>query len=145
MKTKRSIRNRSFGFSLVEVAMAIGIFSFCLLSVMGLIPVALQASRSSMNKNIEVRILQAVRANLRNTPYSAMPSDGFFLFDADGGQLTNENDADLRYRVVYKNYDVTSLPESQSAGKLTTSMLTISDVVTAQVQTSSLHLSDNGF
>lgn len=131
-------------FSLIEVAMAIGILSFCLISIMGLIPVALQTSRQSMNKNTEIRMLQAARAALLNTPYSALATNGYFSFDADGFLLSSSGSE--RYRVFYDNNPFTTLPGSgQSADRLTTTRLSFSNTVTGEVRTNSLHLPDNGF
>jgi len=133
------------GFSLVEVVLAIGIFSFCLIPLMGLIPVALKTSRDSIDRSIEVRMLQAVRANLVNTPYSSLAGGGLFVFDAEGGALDTNSQKEVRYHIFYINHTNTILPGAQSSGKLTTTLLTISNVVTAKIQTNSLHLPDNGF
>lgn len=131
-------------FSLVEVAMAIGILSFCMISIMGLIPVALQTSRQSMSKSTEIRMLQAARAALLNTPYSALATDGYFSFDADGFLISGPGEE--RYRVFYVNSPFTVLPgDGQNAGRLTTTRLSFSNTVTGEVRTNSLHLPDNGF
>lgn len=74
-------------FSLVEITLAIGILSFCMIPIMGLIPVALNTSRKAMEKNIETRILQNVRAELLQIPFSELPEEGVFVFDADGYRL----------------------------------------------------------
>ena len=143
MKSILTPKVRMAGFSLIEVVLAIGIFGFCLISLMGLIPVALRTSRDSINKSTEVRMLQAVRANLINTPYSTLPTSGLFLFDSEGDERPVASLAEIRYRIFYANSNSTVLPGNQSAGKLTTAMLTISNVVTAKTQTNSLFLPDN--
>ena len=125
--------------------MAIGIFSFCLITIMGLIPVALKTSRASFDRNIETRMVQAVQANLIHEPYSTLPANGTFLFDAEGSEILPPSTAEIRFRVSYANQNTTALPASQTAPKLTTSLLTISNTITSQVHTNSLHLPDNGF
>lgn len=135
--------SRKRGFSLIEVAMAIGIFSFCLISIMGLIPVALQTSRNSFDKSVEVRLVQSVKARLINQPYSTLPSGETFNFDSEG--ISTDAAADIHYSVTYVKVDSTVLPGSQSSEKLSTALLTISNVITSETHTNSLHLPDNGY
>lgn len=42
-------RSRKSGFTLIEVVIAIGIFSFAITSLIGLIPIALKSSRDSLD------------------------------------------------------------------------------------------------
>lgn len=66
MKTRnRSIRN---GFSLVEVALALGVASFALLTILGLLPVGIGAQQSSINETVAANIATAVIADLREVP-----------------------------------------------------------------------------
>jgi len=136
---------RKAAFTLVEVAMAIGILSFSLVAIMGLIPVALQASKESIDKSLELEMLQVVRANLLNTPYSDLQDSGRFLFDADAAPVDDgAEDAKVRYRVDYINAASTSLPSEQTALNLRTSRVRIQNAVTGQVRESCLYLPDNG-
>lgn len=47
MKAQAQFMRRSVAFSLVEVTMALGIVSFCLVAVVGLLPVGLQTAKNS--------------------------------------------------------------------------------------------------
>jgi type II secretory pathway pseudopilin PulG len=62
-------RPHSLAFSLVEVALAIGIASFCLLAVVGLLPTALASVRVSRQEAGAARCLeqitQAIRAGIK--------------------------------------------------------------------------------
>jgi len=131
-------------FSLVEVAFAIGILSFSLVAMMSLVPVALTTSRDSIDKSLELEMLQVVRANLLNTPYSGLADSGNFLFDADAALVSGTTQAEVRYRVDYVNEPSTSFPGTQTALSLRTSRLRIENVLTKQVRQSCLHLPDNG-
>ncbi len=131
-------------FSLVEVALAIGILSFCLVSMMGLIPVALQTTRQSMNKSTEIRIVQSVRAALLSTNFSVLPPSGSFSFDREGLMLTNVGGTEY-YRVLFSSAKNTILPGNNTASRLATTQLIISNTVTHDIHTNSLHLPDNGF
>lgn len=59
-----SMRPRAF--SLVEVAMAMGIASFCLLAVVGLLPVGLDAARESREESGAARCLEQIAQSLRS-------------------------------------------------------------------------------
>lgn len=141
------IRIRKDAFSLVEVALAIGLFSFCLIALMGLIPVALQTSRNSINRNTTTRMLQSVRASLLSTPSSTLATNGSgsFLFDPEGNAWTTNSQNALRFRVLYSSTPSTALPGAQTSTRLATILLITTNIATTEVWTNSLHLPDNGF
>lgn len=62
-KTRRALG----GFSLVEVAMALGVVAFALLSILALLPVGMKANQVSADESRAVGILSALEADLRNT------------------------------------------------------------------------------
>jgi type II secretory pathway pseudopilin PulG len=64
---KRSICVTS-AFSLVEVTLALGIAAFCLIAVLGLMPVAVQTNRNATSQAAATNIMAAVIADLRATP-----------------------------------------------------------------------------
>ena len=133
------------GFSLAEVAIAIGLLSFCMISIMGLIPVALKTSRQSMDKNTESRILQSVRSVLLEVPSSTLPTSTNFLFNVDGQQVTAGAALEPYYRVEVSNAVATVLPQQQTAGYLRTANLRIINLVRNETNIRSFHLPDNGF
>jgi prepilin-type N-terminal cleavage/methylation domain-containing protein len=66
MKSARSRAQR--GFSLVEVVIALGVASFCLLTLMGLLVVGINGSSMSAQQSVAVNIATAVATDLRATP-----------------------------------------------------------------------------
>ena len=56
---------RTGGFSLVEVTLAIGVAGFCLLAVMGLIPVALKVQQASIQQTTANQIISQIFTVLR--------------------------------------------------------------------------------
>lgn len=132
-------------FSLVEVALAMGLLSFCVITLMGLIPVALQASRESMNKNMEIRMRQAVQAQLLAMPTSGLSTTGNYSFDPDGFLRDNTSTNEQRYLVEFATANQTVLPSGNPAKRLTTVTLIMSNVITHEKKTNHLHLPDNGF
>lgn len=61
---KRLMRNQAF--SLVEVVMAVGIVSFCLLSIVALLPVGLKSVQNANEQAGAAQILNAIAESLRN-------------------------------------------------------------------------------
>lgn len=68
MKLSRSVAT---AFSLVEVTLALGIAAFCLIAVVGLIPVAVQTNRNATSQTAATNIMAAVITDLRATQKSA--------------------------------------------------------------------------
>jgi len=70
MKTKhRASRRRAF--SLVEVTMALGVVSFCLLALCGLLPIGLRTNQASVEQTVANGIFSSVIADLRATPMAS--------------------------------------------------------------------------
>ena len=61
-------RRRIKGFSLIEVALALGVAAFCMVAVMGLLPVGVQTNRLSTSQTAASHIFTRVIADLRATP-----------------------------------------------------------------------------
>jgi uncharacterized protein (TIGR02598 family) len=60
-------------FSLVEVTLALGIAAFCLISVMGLIPIAVQTNRNATSQTAANNIIASGIADRRSTTSSTSP------------------------------------------------------------------------
>lgn len=56
------------GFSLVEVTLALGVASLCLVTIFGLLPVGLQTNQDAIQQAAAANALGAVIADLRATP-----------------------------------------------------------------------------
>jgi Tfp pilus assembly protein PilV len=77
------------GFSLVEVTLALGVAAFCLITVLGLIPVALQAQRTGnaqTKSNVIIsQIVGKLRAAVRLPPGQSDTSDTKWLLHPHNG------------------------------------------------------------
>ncbi len=60
-------------FSLIEVTLAIGIAAFCLIAVMGLIPIAVQTNRNATSQTAATNIIASVMADMRSTTSATSP------------------------------------------------------------------------
>jgi hypothetical protein len=66
-------------FSLVELTLALGVASFCLIAVSGLLPVGIRTSQDAISETASASILSAVIADLRATPETTATSPQFGL------------------------------------------------------------------
>lgn len=106
----------SEAFSLVEVALALGVTAFCLIAILGLLPIGLKSDQTAFEETAAIGILSAVAADLRATPpvktasgQFGIPIPGsplatapapFTLFFTSEGQSTTSLDAASRYRLT---------------------------------------------
>jgi len=110
------------GFSLVEVALALGVAVFALVAIIGLIPVGLNSNQASSEQTAAAGLAAALVADLRTTPVAVpaasknspryqvpLPSFGnatHSLFLKEDGSVAGSIDAnadpseDPRYRVT---------------------------------------------
>ena len=75
MMTRQNASNA--GFSLIEVVIALGIFSFCIVAIVGLLPVGMNSVRSVSNENNAIHIASSI--------------EGIWEVAPAGYNLTNSN------------------------------------------------------
>ena len=99
------MKQRSWSaFSLIELTLAIGIAAFCLLAVMGLIPIAVQTNRSATSQTAANGIIASVIADMRATTSSTSSQYGITfgtaktLYFDSAGQFTTSLGANSWYR-----------------------------------------------
>lgn len=116
-------------FSLIEVVVALGLFSFCIIGIMGLLAVAMGSTRSVADESNAADIASSVAglwevAPTNNTPVELSDSatnapmgqftigaaTSTFYYDADGRNLPNATGATLR--MDYKAEQVAGQPGS---------------------------------
>lgn len=89
------------GFSLIEVTLALGIVSFGLLVMVGMLPIGLKSIGESMDDSVKTQIIQQITGKLLLTPYGEIDdfiSDGPYYFTEEG-ILQSGNDAATFYQV----------------------------------------------
>jgi len=70
--TRRNIQTASF--SLVEITVALGIGAFCLIAILGLLPIGVQSNRDSSSQTAATTIMRNVIADMRATPNGSTTS-----------------------------------------------------------------------
>jgi uncharacterized protein (TIGR02598 family) len=67
MKTRKHSHSAHSAFTLVEVSLAMGVASFCLLSVLGLVPVGITSNQNASEQTAAVGIATAISADFHGT------------------------------------------------------------------------------
>lgn len=94
MKTHR--RAGKIGFSLVEVVVAMGIVTFSLVAMLGLMPVGLSTLRQSMDRNAEAQILGQISSELFATSFDRLgeyAGKSPYYFDGEGQPVPSAQSA----------------------------------------------------
>lgn len=91
------------GFSLVEVTMALGLISFALLAMIGLIPAGLGSLRDSTQQSVNAQILQQISSGLAVNGFASRSEFSDFggtnlYFDAEAQALPDA--AGARYKAA---------------------------------------------
>lgn len=116
----------SRAFSLVELAIAVGLASFALIALLGLMTVGFQAGGSAKVETVISAMAPCVISKLQGQPYGAL-ANGTFYFDAQGNEVPSQ--AEAAYRCITSVSPVTSVSGVQS--NLTSVVLTFEWPVTA--------------
>jgi len=91
-------RIASPGFSLVEVTLALGIVTFGLIAVMGLLPTGLNLAKQSADEVAAVNIMTGISLSLEK----GSPVNGKATFNADGMRIPTT--ADPSYVAMHATY-----------------------------------------
>lgn len=78
-------RARCRGFSLVEIAIAVGISSVCFVSLLGVIPLGLNASAESVKQRAAADMANVVIADLRAAPVTGTAVSSFYSIKFPSG------------------------------------------------------------
>ncbi len=86
---KKRFATRTEGFSLIEVVFALAVAVFCLLPILGLIPIGLSTNQGTVRETTATSLAEAMAVDLRATPSSATSSPGYGLaVPTVGGSVT---------------------------------------------------------
>lgn len=70
----KKCRDFQFGFSLIEVALALGVAAFALVAIVGLIPIGMNSNQASIEQTAAAGLAASLVADLRATPVEIPPA-----------------------------------------------------------------------
>lgn len=107
-KSSAHRRHLGHGFSLVEVVLALGVFAFALVALIGLLPLGMQSNRESREETEAMGLVRHLVAERRAQPFTNGTSNGLPALDTIpplSSRLetnsTNLTWGDRRYRMEY--------------------------------------------
>jgi uncharacterized protein (TIGR02598 family) len=111
------------GFSLIEVALAIGITSFALLAIVGLLPVGTSTFRQAIDTAVTAQIAQRIVNDAQQTDFDTLNANlanGIpdRYFDDQGNEVLPA--AGYIYQIRVTGLSVTGLPANASSNNLAT-------------------------
>lgn len=129
----RDTRNRG-GFSLVEVMSSLGIVSFGMVALLGLLPIGLKVSRDSRESTAEAQITQYLSNLTRQMSaqrFKAMADSSnpqIFYFDQQGACVQEPLSPDVFYTAIFSTSvsPGTTLPSASDSSYLSASLSTVS-------------------
>ncbi len=104
-----SVKRSKSGFSLVEVTLALGLVAFTVTSLLGVLPLALNTYKSTMDSSLRTHILRTIASELDQAPFdtitsSSLPNAPFRYFNDQGLELVEASDiaAHAAFKVCFK-------------------------------------------
>lgn len=92
------LRHSPSAFSLVEMVISLGIVSFAMLGIFGMIPVGLSNFRTAQQLTVESSIVQGIASELQRTDAANLVSESLY-FDEQGRAVAGSGDSMLTYTV----------------------------------------------
>lgn len=120
--------NSSRGFSLVEVTIALGLVSFALVSMLGLLPTGLTVLRSSMSQTVEAQILQSVASRAVISSFTNIAASTLY-FDDEGLPVASSGAAYYTANLTLTN---AAFPGSSNAVTLPNSLKNVKVALVAR-------------
>ena len=118
------IKNPFSAFSLVEVVIALGIFSFCAVGIVGLLPVALDATRTVAQESNANNIADSINGFWQVAPNGSLSGTDFPMGDFTVGEVGNRTiyynnlgtivgtEEDATLQLIYDVQEVPDYPNS---------------------------------
>lgn len=90
--TPRFTTLRRNGFSLVEVAMSLGIVAFAFTALLGMLPLGLNMFRDAVETSVTSRIFERVSGDVQQSDFDTLTAGGLPLryFDDQGNELPGQ-------------------------------------------------------
>lgn len=111
-------------FSLVEVAISLGIVAFALTALLGLVPVGLSTMRDSIQTTLQTDILRQLTSELQETPFTSLSDSSAMVYYSEQGTRVAEG-RDAYLAVTYEVLPDTQLLADSAQGSATANLKTV--------------------
>jgi len=94
IRASQSPSRLSHGFSLIEVTIALGVFAFAMIPIIGLVSSGMKSLRGSMDDGVRGEIVRKVVGEAGRVPYTNLSTafnNRLFYFDDEGVQQASSN------------------------------------------------------
>ncbi len=105
-------RQKKSAFSLVETVIALGVISFALTTLLGLMPVGLNMFQESVHATVRTDVVRQLTSQFQETPFDKLRESQSMLYYSDRGALVS-NEEDALFGVTYSFTPNTPLLASQ--------------------------------
>ena len=82
------MKNKSFAFSLIEVVIALGIFAFCIVGIVGLLPIAANSVKSVSQESNANNIAESIAGFWQVAPSGSQTGANFMMGNFNVGNAT---------------------------------------------------------
>jgi uncharacterized protein (TIGR02598 family) len=135
------------GFSLIEVTISLGIASFALIALLGLVPLALGTLRQSMDVSTETQIFQQLASEANTLDFSAVTNSSFAsgfprFYDESGARITSVQSASYKVALTLSTCSVPGAAAASPARRLGFQVIKLHNAGTPSSQ--NLWIVDNG-
>ena len=107
-------KNHPPAFSLVEVVLAMGILSFCMVLLMGLLPVGIKTNEISAEESKALNLMTAIVCDLKYTPWNQEKSSVFGVTGLPYASATSLGKTNLIYLTEGWKVQETEKPQPNS-------------------------------
>jgi uncharacterized protein (TIGR02598 family) len=118
------VNGQDRAFSLIEIAIALGIVAFALIPVLGVMPIGLTTLRDTVDTQVTAQIAQTIVNQAEQADYNSLASTTTpYYFDEQGDLLNNSTNA--LYSAQLAVNEPTSIPGSLATSSSNLATLTI--------------------
>ena len=122
------------GFSLIEVTIALGLITFAVVAVLGVLPTGLTSLRRAMDQTVEAQIVQTVGAQAVTGEFASVETGGPLYFDEEGQAIASGDTNTYYYKATLSTTNPV-YPQSSLSGTLGNSLKALRIEVTTTFNT----------
>lgn len=115
--TLRRKPRKTFGFSLVEIVVAVGIVATVMVALVGMIPTGLNTVNEAAHTMAEIRIAQQILGEVQLTEWKEIDkweAEGPYYYDLEGNKLDGDDVSKTVYTCQVEVEEAAPLPQAEA-------------------------------